>query len=155
MTPAIRLLKQKKIQFSTHEYDHEAGSESYGAEAAEKLKVEPGRIFKTLIISIADDSYAVCLVSVEKQLDLKNAAKALGVKRTRMAEKSDVERISGYIPGGVSPIAQKRALPTLIDTEAWRYETIYVSAGQRGIDIEIAPGLLEKELRARRAEIAR
>jgi Cys-tRNA(Pro)/Cys-tRNA(Cys) deacylase len=155
MTPAVRLLKQKKIPFRTHEYDHDAGSESYGAEAAQKLEVEAGRIFKTLIISTGDDSYAVCMLSVEKQLDLKSAAKSLGVKRARMADKNDVERVTGYLLGGVSPFAQKKVLSCIIDSSAFLYETIYVSAGQRGLEIEIAPQLLAEELGALRAEIAR
>ena len=137
MTPAIDLLKQHKVTHQVHEYHHDKNAASYGEEAAEKLQFDTARVFKTLVIS-SDNRLAVCVVPVSGQLDMKKAAKALGFKKCQMAEAKMVERTTGYVLGGVSPLGQKKALKTLIDSTAQNFETIYVSAGRRGLEIELS-----------------
>lgn len=139
MTPAINLLKQSKVKYKVHEYNHDPKAESYGDEAAEKLGVSSDHMFKTLVVAISDRELAVAVLPVSKQLDLKLFAKALGIKKVLMADKKLVERITGYVVGGVSPIGQKKRLKTVVDISANNFETIYVSAGQRGMDIELSP----------------
>ena len=138
MTPAIELLKKNNIAHRVHEYVHARSASSYGEEAAQKLNIAPARVFKTLVVA-SDDRLAVCVVPVVGQLDLKKAAKALQVKRCDMAEAKRVERSSGYVLGGVSPLGQKKLLPTLIDSSATGFDTIFVSAGKRGLEIELSP----------------
>jgi Cys-tRNA(Pro)/Cys-tRNA(Cys) deacylase len=152
MTPAIVLLKRNQIAHRVHEYAHDKAAASYGEEAAEKLGIEFGRVFKTLVIA-ADDGLAVCVVPVDHQLDLKKAARALGAKKCQMAEVRLVERTTGYVVGGVSPLGQKKALPTLIDDSARHYATVYVSAGKRGLEIELAPADLCAAAAGRFADI--
>lgn len=137
MTPAIDLLRQNRISHQVHEYPHDKNAASYGEEAAEKLGLQTARVFKTLVIS-SDDRLAVCVVPVSGQLDLKKAARSLGFKKCQMADGRIVERTTGYVLGGVSPLGQKKALQTLIDSSALNFETIYVSAGRRGLEIELS-----------------
>jgi len=142
MTPAINNLKKKKITFLVHSYDHDPKCMAYGEEAAEKLKISPGRIFKTLIVSLENKSPAVALVPVSGQLDLKRMSNVCGSKRATMADKNEVVRSTGYLLGGVSPIAQKKQLTTVIDESALNFDRVYVSAGRRGLQIEISPEIL-------------
>ncbi len=139
MTPAINLAKQHKIAYRIHSYEHDANSESYGLEAADKLGVPPTQVFKTLVVSLDSGKLAVGIVPVSSMLNLKQIAKAAGARKAVMADKSLVERSSGYVLGGVSPLAQKKALPTYIDSSAQDFATVYVSAGRRGLEIELAP----------------
>lgn len=139
MTPAIDLVKKHKISHNIHEYSHDATSESYGLEAAEKLGVPGERVFKTLVVSLDNKSLVVGVVPVESMLSMKLIAKAAGAKKAVMAKPSDVERSTGYVLGGVSPLGQKKNLNTFIDSSALNYDTIYVSAGRRGLEIELAP----------------
>ncbi len=139
MTPAVNCLKKKKIQFEIHQYEHETGAGAYGREAAEKLNVSPEQLFKTLIVTPQQKDFYVGVVPVSSQLDLKKFAKAVGSKKMKMADKKSVEKVTGYILGGVSPIGQKKQLKTIIDGSALRFETIYVSAGRRGLQIELSP----------------
>jgi Cys-tRNA(Pro)/Cys-tRNA(Cys) deacylase len=132
-TPAVAAAERAGIDFALHEYEHDPAAESYGLEAAEKLGVDPARVFKTLVVSI-DGELAVACVPVASQLDLK----ALG-KRARMAERTQAERTTGYVTGGISPIGQRRRLPTHLDASAREHETIMVSAGRRGLQIELSP----------------
>jgi Cys-tRNA(Pro)/Cys-tRNA(Cys) deacylase len=132
-TPAIATAEQAGIRFAVHEYEHDPAADSYGLEAAEKLGADPARVFKTLVVSV-DGALAVACVPVGAQLDLK----ALG-KRARMADKTQAERATGYVTGGISPLGQRRRLPTHLDTSAEEHETILVSAGRRGLQIELAP----------------
>lgn len=138
MTPAIDLLNRLKIRHKVHAYRHDRAAQSYGDEAAQKLGLDAARVFKTLVIA-ADDLLAVCVVPVAGQLDLKKAAKALGVKRCQLADSRQVERSTGYVLGGVSPLGQKKHLTTLIDASAESWESIFVSAGKRGLEIELSP----------------
>ena len=132
-TPAIVTAERAGIAFSVHEYAHDPASRSYGLEAAEKLGVDAARVFKTLVADV-DGTLTVAIVPVEAQLDLK----ALG-KRVAMADPKLAERTTGYVAGGISPLGQRKKLPTVIDESALAFETIHVSAGRRGLEIELAP----------------
>ncbi len=139
MTPAVDEAKRKGIAYEIHEYTHEPANQSYGLEAAEKLGVDSERVFKTLIIELDNGQLAVAVIPVAKQLNLKLTAKAIGCKKAKMAEKNAVERSTGYVLGGVSPLGQKKRLVTLVDTSANNFESIYISAGRRGLEIELSP----------------
>ena len=139
MTPAINLAKKNRIVHTVHEYAHDAKSESYGLEAAEKLGVPGERVFKTLVVNVDNQSLAVGVVPVTSMLSIKLIAKAVGAKKATMAEQSDVERSTGYVLGGVSPMGQKKRLKTIIDSSARNFDTIYVSTGRRGLEIELSP----------------
>jgi Cys-tRNA(Pro)/Cys-tRNA(Cys) deacylase len=130
-TPAVAAAERAGIAFELHEYAHDAAAESYGLEAAEKLGVDPARVFKTLVVSV-DGGLEVACVPVAAQLDLK----ALG-KRARMADRTQAERTTGYVTGGISPIGQRKRLPTHLDASALEHERIMVSAGRRGLQIEL------------------
>jgi Cys-tRNA(Pro)/Cys-tRNA(Cys) deacylase len=137
MTPAIIVARQASIDFEIHEYGHEAGSVGYGEEAATKLNLDPARVFKTLVVSLDAGGLAVGLVPVSAQLNLKHLAHALGAKKARMAKAREVQRATGYVMGGVSPLGQKKTLPTVIDESAMHYGTVFVSAGRRGLELEL------------------
>lgn len=154
MTPAIKLLQQKKITHQVHEYQHDRSAESYGMEAVHKLGVDEARVFKTLVIELHDGNLATAVVPVARLLNLKSAAKALGSKKAQMAEPATVERVTGYVLGGVSPLGQKKRLKTVIDESALAQQTCLVSAGRRGLEIEIAPDLLGGLLQADFSDIA-
>jgi len=139
VTPAVKLAKKAKITHKTHEYKHDSNVESYGLEAAEKTGVAAERIFKTLVVDVGDKKLAVAVVPVTTMLNLKAIAKAAKAKKAVMADKNDVMRSTGYVLGGVSPLGQKKRLLTVIDSSAQQYETIYVSAGRRGLEIELSP----------------
>jgi len=153
-TPATVALTRAKVPFTVHAYDHDPAAESYGLEAAELLGLDPERVFKTLFTSV-DGSLVVGIVPVSGQLDLKAVAAAVGGKRAAMADPAAAERASGYVVGGISPIGQKRAHPTVLDLSALGHETIYVSGGRRGLDLEIAPADLIRVTRATTAAIRR
>lgn len=144
MTPALNLAKKHNIAYRVHEYLHDPASESYGLEAAEKLGVSAERVFKTLVAELDHQSLAVGVVPVSAQLNMKLFAKATGVKKAVMAKPADVERSTGYVLGGVSPLGQKKRLKTVIDSSAQQHQTIYVSAGRRGLEIELSPTDLQK-----------
>jgi Cys-tRNA(Pro)/Cys-tRNA(Cys) deacylase len=148
-TPAIAAATRAGVAFSVHEYEHDPRAASYGLEAVEKLALDPARVFKTLVADV-DGTLTVAVVPVEAQLDLR----ALG-KRARMADAGAAERATGYVAGGISPLGQRRALPTVVDASALRHETIHVSAGRRGLELELAPGDLVELTGARVAPIAR
>ena len=155
MTPAINLAKKKKINFKTHQYTHDPKAESYGEEAAEKLGLSLKQVFKTLVISTEQNQLCVCVVPVQGMLDLKAAAKALHAKKTMMADAKKVQSTTGYVLGGVSPLGQKKQLPTLIDQSAEDQNTIFVSAGKRGLEIELSPQDLQSLTRAEFAPIGK
>jgi Cys-tRNA(Pro)/Cys-tRNA(Cys) deacylase len=144
MTPGINVAKKNKVSHKIHEYSHDETTESYGLEAAEKLGVIEQRIFKTLVVMLDDKTLAVGIIPVSAMLSMKLIAKAVGAKKANMADKSDVERSTGYVLGGVSPLGQKKALRTIVDASANHYASIYVSAGRRGLEIELSPADLIK-----------
>lgn len=153
MTPAINLAKQQKLDFTIHEYRHDTSVESYGLEAADKLGVSADHVFKTLVVADENAKLAVAILPVEHTLNLKKMAKTLGVKKVSMADPKVVERSTGYVLGGVSPLGQKRRLPTVIHASAQTQTSMYVSAGKRGLEIELPPEQLATVLNARFAEI--
>ena len=148
-TPAIAAATRAGIAFTVHEYRHDPRAESYGLEAVEKLGLDPARVFKTLVADV-DGTLTVAVVPVAAQLDLR----ALG-KRASMADAGAAERATGYVAGGISPLGQRRRLTTVVDTSALDHETIHVSAGRRGLELEIAPSDLVELTAARVAPIAR
>ena len=139
MTPGINVAKKAKVAHKIHEYVHDASSESYGLEAAEKLGVSPDRVFKTLVVNLDGKDMAVGVLPVSAMLSMKLIAKAAGAKKAVMAAPADVERSTGYVLGGVSPLGQKKRLKTIIDASAKSHATIYISAGRRGLEIELSP----------------
>lgn len=139
MTPAVNVVKKAKIPYQIREYKHDPNSQSFGKEAAKKLNLAPERVFKTLVVLVDQDYLVVAVVPVSEMLNLKRFAKVAGGKKANMAEKSMVERTTGYILGGVSPLGQKKRLKTIIDGSAKNFETIFVSGGKRGLDIELSP----------------
>lgn len=155
MTPAINSATREGIPFKVHTYKHDPKAASYGLEAAEKLNIDPGKVFKTLVVALDTGDLAVGIVPVCGQLDLKSMAQALGVKKAGMADKNAVQRTTGYILGGVSPLGQKKQLATVLDTSAFDFETIFVSAGRRGLDMELKPGDLIRLTQGTMADIAR
>ncbi|GAA0323088.1 Cys-tRNA(Pro) deacylase [Psychrobacter aestuarii] len=153
MTPAIVLAKRQKLSHQIHEYTHDAAAPSYGLEAAEKLGVAAACVFKTLVVETDKQTLAVAILPVNTTLNLKKMAKALGVKKLHMADPKQVERVTGYVLGGVSPLGQKKRLPTVIDSSAAGQERIYVSAGKRGLEIELSATDLARVLDAPFADI--
>lgn len=144
MTPGINVVKKNKIQHTLHEYHHDPSSASYGSEAARKLGISEDRVFKTLVVLLDGQALAVGVIPVCSMLNMKLMAKATGAKKAVMAEKAAVERATGYVLGGVSPLGQKKRLPTIIDASAQHFPTIFVSAGRRGLEIELAPDALRR-----------
>ena len=140
MTPAINQLTNLGVHHNVHEYAHDSKLALYGMEAADKLGVAPQRVFKTLVVDAGNKALAVAVLPVDQQLNLKLMAKAIGVKKVVMANPAAVSRSSGYVLGGVSPVGQKRALTTVIDQRARVHESIYVSAGRRGLEVELTAG---------------
>jgi Cys-tRNA(Pro)/Cys-tRNA(Cys) deacylase len=149
MTPAVVAAERAGIPFTLHEYEHDPRAESYGLEAAEKTGVESARVFKTLVVA-QDGALSVAIVPVAAQLDLR----ALG-KRAALADRGAAERATGYVPGGISPLGQRKRLPTLLDESALQHETIYVSAGRRGLELELAPADLVRLTNATVKEMTR
>jgi len=153
-TPATVALAAAGIPFSTHQYTHDPAVTGYGLEAADKLGFEPDRVFKTLLAD-ADGVLVVAVVPVSGQLDLKALAAALGTKKAVMADPKLAERKTGYVVGGISPIGQKTRLSTVLDETADLFDTVLVSGGRRGFDIELSPADLQSITGAVVAGIAR
>ena len=139
MTPAIDLLKKAKAEHRIHSYEHDPKSASYGLEAAEKLGLEAARVFKTLLACSEKNELLVAVVPVAGSLDLKALAQAAKVKKVDMADPMAAQRATGYLVGGISPLGQKKRLPLWVDDSAGGYDTLYMSAGRRGLEIEMAP----------------
>ena len=153
-TPATVALTRAGVAFTLHPYDHDPRAASYGEEAATALGVDPARVFKTLMASL-DGRLVVGVVPVTGQLDLKALARALGGSKATMADLAAAERATGYVAGGISPVGQKRQHPTVLDESALGYPTVFVSAGRRGLDLELAPTDLVRVTAARVATIGR
>ena len=132
-TPATTAARKAGVEHHVHEYAHDPDATSFGMEAAEALGLDPARVFKTLVADL-DGTLTVCIVPVAHELDLRS----LG-KRARLADTAKAERTTGYVAGGISPLGQRRALPTLVDETALEHDTVFVSAGRRGLEIELAP----------------
>lgn len=147
MTPACRLLASKRIAYSIHEYEHDPACTNFGLEAASKLDLPVAQVFKTLLLS-DDKQHYVAILPVSHTLNLKKVAQAFNVKKLHLAEIKDAERITGYLVGGISPIGQKKRLPTVIDTSAQTLACMYVSGGKRGLDIGLRPQDLAQVVQA-------
>lgn len=153
-TPATVALDRAGIAFTQHTYEHDPSAASYGLEAASALGLDPAAVFKTLLADV-DGSLVVGIVPVTGQLDLKALAAAVGGKRAAMADPAAAERTTGYVVGGISPVGQKKRLPTVLDESALALDTIYVSGGKRGLDLGLDPHDLVTLLDARVAAIGR
>lgn len=149
MTPATKLLKKQKIDFTLHEYSHDKNSASYGLEAVEKIGVASALVFKTLVVALDNMELVVAILPVEEKLSMKLMAKTFNAKKAKMADKEDVLRSTGYVMGGVSPIGQKKRLKTVMNSSAFMNKHIFVSAGKRGLEVELAPLELQKILQAK------
>ncbi|MBN7769867.1 Cys-tRNA(Pro) deacylase [Marinobacter daepoensis] len=149
MTPAIITAQKARVDFTVHEYEHDPAAESYGEEAAEKTGADPAQVFKTLVVSLDGKTLAVGIVPVTAMLGLKQIARAAGAKKAAMADKLLVQRTTGYVLGGVSPLGQKKRLKTFIDQSAQTFDTVFVSAGKRGLEIELSPEDLARLTQAR------
>jgi Cys-tRNA(Pro)/Cys-tRNA(Cys) deacylase len=153
-TPALDVAENAGISYSVHAYEHDPTHESFGLEAAEKLGIDAQRVFKTLVVA-HDKELCVGVVPVQNHLDLKAMAAALGVKSVTMADVALAERTTGYIAGGISPLGQKKRLRTVLDESMNDFDTVHVSAGKRGLEIELSPSDLAKLTNASFAAIAR
>ena len=153
-TPATDALTAAGVSFTLHEYAHDPSVRHFGDETIEILGLDPGRVFKTLLADTGD-GLVVGVVPVSCQLDLKALATAVGAKRAVMADPAEAERSTGYVLGGISPIGQKRQLPTVVDETVELWPTVYVSGGHRGMDLGLDPGDLVRVTGARLAAIAR
>jgi Cys-tRNA(Pro) deacylase len=153
-TPATVAAAKARVDFTLHTYEVDPNAESYGEAAADALGVSHDRLFKTLLAEV-DGNLTVGVVPVSSTLDLKALAAAAGGKKARMAEPRDAERATGYVVGGISPLGQRRRLPTVVDASVSALATVYVSAGRRGLQIELAPADLVRLTGALVAGIAR
>lgn len=155
MTPALDLLKKVRAEHRIHSYEHDPKAASYGLEAVEKLGLESARVFKTLLAASEKGELLVAVVPVAGTLDLKALAQAAGVKKTEMADPAAAQRSTGYLLGGISPLGQKKRLRTFIDQSARPFPTIFVSAGRRGLEVELAADVLAEQTKAVFAPIGR
>lgn len=155
MTPAIDLLKKAKAEHRVLSYTHDPKAPSYGLEAAEKLGLDPARVFKTLLAATEKGELLVAVVPVAGSLDLKALAHAAGAKKADMAPADAAQRATGYLVGGISPLGQKKRLRTFIDRAALDHPTIHVSAGRRGLEVELAAQVLAEHTQAQFAAIGR
>ncbi|MBF0724028.1 Cys-tRNA(Pro) deacylase [Sanguibacter inulinus] len=154
-TPAIVALAKAGVVHTVHPYEHDPSSDlGYGLEAAQAIGVEPAKVFKTLMASV-DGRLVVGIVPVDRTLDLKVLAHAVGGKKATMADKADAERATGYVVGGISPLGQRTPHATVVDASALTHDTVYVSGGRRGLDIGLSPTDLVSATSATTADIAR
>ena len=152
-TPATLALDRARVGYTLHSYPHDSRAGSYGEEAAALLGVDPRRMFKTLVTAV--DSRLVCaLVPVSSRLDLKALASAAGGRRAELAELAKAQRATGYVLGGISPLGHRSAIPVLVDSSATDFQTVFVSAGKRGLQVELAPADLLRLTGASTAPIA-
>ena len=153
-TPATVALTRAGVEFALHEYHHDPRATSFGQEAADALGVAPERVFKTLLAEV-DGRLTVAVVPVSGQLDLKALARAVGGSKAAMADVAAAQRATGYVVGGISPVGQKRQLPTVVDESALTQPTVFVSGGRRGLDLELTPADLVRATEATTARIGR
>ena len=155
MTPALDLLKKVRAEHRIHSYEHDPKAASYGLEAAEKLNLDPQQVFKTLLAATEKGELLVAVVPVVGSLDLKALAQAAGAKKCEMADPAAAQRSTGYLVGGISPLGQKKRLRTFIDKSAEEFPTIHVSAGRRGLEVELAAGVLAEHTQGKFAAIGK
>ncbi|QTF93245.1 Cys-tRNA(Pro) deacylase [Halomonas sp. BM-2019] len=155
MTPAIKQLESAGVDFTVAEYAHDPRTPAYGEEAARALGLSPDEVFKTLLAKLDDGRLAVAIVPVSHWLDLKALARAAGARKAVMAEAEEAQRATGYVVGGISPLGQKRRLPTFLDASAEALPALHVSGGRRGLEIRLAPADLVRLTGARLAPLAR
>lgn len=155
MTPAINELRRVGIAHSIHSYEHEPSAASYGGAAAQRLGLDPARVFKTLVVVTERGELLIAIVPVSGSLDLKALARAAGCRSCAMADSAAAQRATGYVIGGISPVGQKRRLRTFIDSSAQDRPSVFVSAGRRGLEIELTPNDLAASCSAMFAAIAR
>lgn len=146
MTPAIEMLKKNKCDFKVHKYDHDPACTNFGDEAVIKLGLDASQVYKTLLVELTPKQLVVCVLPVENQLSLKDVANAFDVKKAVMANKDEAQKVTGYLLGGISPLGQKKLLKTVLDESVNKFETIFISGGKRGLDIEVKPKDLQKLL---------
>lgn len=149
MTACVKQLKKSKVEYKLHQYVHDDLCQSYGEEASQKLSIVSERVFKTLVVMTDAKEFAVGIVPVSSMLSMKLMAKALGVKKVMMADGHDVEKITGYVLGGVSPIGQKKRVKTIIDMSAKNFITVFVSGGKRGLEVELSAEDLKNLINAK------
>jgi len=154
MTPAINLLKKNKCDFKIHKYKHDPANTNYGLEAATALGLDENRVYKTLLVELNPKELAVGIIPVNKSMSLKNIATALKAKSALMANKDEAQKVTGYLLGGISPFGQKKRLRTVLDNSAQNFETIYISGGRRGLDIEVKPCDIIQLLNAKFCEVS-
>lgn len=155
MTPAVKALERDGTEFALLSYEHDPRAPAYGEEAARALGLDPRTVFKTLVVCLDETRLAVGIVPVSGQLDLKALAKAAGARRASLAGAAEAERATGYVLGGISPLGQKKRLPTFLDASAERLEQMHVSGGRRGLEIALAPADLIRLCPARLAPLLR
>jgi Cys-tRNA(Pro)/Cys-tRNA(Cys) deacylase len=159
-TRATDAARRAGIAYTVHEYAHDAraslqaGGRGYALEAVEALGIDAARVFKTIVVSV-DGRLGLCVVPADAEVDLKAAADALGGRRAVIAAPAEAEKATGYVLGGISPLGTRRPLPTVLDASASAWPTIHVSAGRRGLEIELAPDDLVTLVRGSLAAVAR
>jgi Cys-tRNA(Pro)/Cys-tRNA(Cys) deacylase len=147
-------LKEAGVKHEVHAYDHDPAAASFGDEVVDALGIDPSEVFKTLVARLDQTSFAMAIVPVASRLDLKALARAQGAKRAVLADAADAERATGYVVGGISPLGQRKQIPAWIDKSALGYDRIYVSAGQRGLQVSLSPADLARLLDAGTASLS-
>ncbi|OCL83875.1 Cys-tRNA(Pro) deacylase [Arcobacter porcinus] len=153
MTPAINILKKNKCDFKVHKYDHDPACTNFGDEAVEKLGLDANQVYKTLLVELSPKELVVCVLPVSNTLSLKDVANSFDVKKAQMAQKDEAQKVTGYLLGGISPLGQKKLLRTILDESVRKFETIFISGGKRGLDIEVKVKDLETILKAKVAKV--